>query len=103
MIRLRLREIAEEKNISMSKLAKLADVDYRTVRKIFRDPHAIVDSDTLDKLCWALGVTPAELIYYEPTAPLIWQKRLEQLAEEQKEKEKRQVDQEERDYEEEEQ
>ncbi|WP_084659087.1 MULTISPECIES: helix-turn-helix transcriptional regulator [Thermogemmatispora] len=83
MIRLRLREIAEQKNISMSQLAKLADVDYRTVRKIFRDPSAIIDSDTLDKLCWALEVTPAELIYYEPTPPLIWQKRMGLAGEEQ--------------------
>nr|BBH93787.1 hypothetical protein KTA_19860 [Thermogemmatispora argillosa] len=92
MIRLRLREIAERKSISMSQLARLADVDYRTVRKIFRDPSAIIDSDTLDKLCWALKVTPAELIDYEPTPPLIWQKRLGLIVEE---NEKRQAAQEE--------
>ncbi|GER84966.1 hypothetical protein KTAU_36020 [Thermogemmatispora aurantia] len=76
MIRLRVKEIAEEKQISISQLAKLADVDYKTVRKIFRDPQVVIDLFTLDKLCWALEVTPAELIYYEPTPPLIWQKRL---------------------------
>ncbi len=61
----------------MSKLAKLADVDYRTVRRIFRDPYAVIDSLTLDKLCWALRVTPAELIEYKRTAPPLWQAHLE--------------------------
>jgi DNA-binding Xre family transcriptional regulator len=83
MIRLRIKEIAEQKQISISQLAKLADVDYKTVRKIFRDPQVVIDLFTLDKLCWALEVTPAELIYYEPTPPLIWQKRMGLAGEEQ--------------------
>jgi DNA-binding Xre family transcriptional regulator len=73
MIRLRVREIAEKKKISMTRLARLADVDYKTVRKLFRDPQAEIGLITLDKLAWALRVEPAELIEYTRTSPLVWQ------------------------------
>jgi DNA-binding Xre family transcriptional regulator len=73
MIRLRVKEIAEEKKISMTRLAKLSDVDYKTVRKIFRDPQAEIALSTLDKLAWALRVEPSDLIAYTRTPPLIWQ------------------------------
>lgn len=73
MIRLRVKEIAEEKKFSMTRLAKVADVDYKTVRKLFRDPGAEIGLSTLDKLAWALRVEPANLIEYTRTPPLIWQ------------------------------
>jgi DNA-binding Xre family transcriptional regulator len=73
MIRLRVKEIAEEKKISMTRLAKIADVDYKTVRKLFRDPTAEIGLSTLDKLAWALRVEPANLIEYTRTPPIIWQ------------------------------
>ena len=69
MIRLRLEEIAKEKQISMTHLSRISDVEYRTVRKIFRTPSAEITLTTLDKLCWALRVSPAELIEYERTPP----------------------------------
>ena len=53
----------------MTHLSRIADVEYRTVRKLFRDPGAEIGITTLDKLCWALRVTPAELIDYKRTPP----------------------------------
>lgn len=73
MIRLRIKEIAEKKNISMTRLSKLSTVDYKTVRKLFRDPDSEIGLSTLDKLAWALRVEPADLIEYTRTPPLIWQ------------------------------
>lgn len=73
MIRLRVKEIADEKNVSMTRLAKISDVDYKTVRKLFRDPTSEIGLSTLDKLAWALQVEPADLIAYTRTPPLIWQ------------------------------
>lgn len=72
MIRLRIEEIAKEKHLSMTRLSRISDVEYRTVRKIFRDPGAEITLTTLDKLCWALRVTPAELIEYTRTPPPNW-------------------------------
>jgi len=69
MIRLRVQAIAEEKKISMTHLSRISDVEYKTVRKLFRNPNAEIGLSTLDKLCWALRVTPAELIEYTRTPP----------------------------------
>ena len=69
MIRLRLEEVARQKKVSMTHLSRISDVEYRTVRKIFRNPNAEITLSTLDKLCWALRVTPAELIEYTRTPP----------------------------------
>jgi DNA-binding Xre family transcriptional regulator len=77
MIRLRVKEIAEEKKISMTRLAKLSDVDYKTVRKLFRNPQAEIGLSTLDKLAWALRVEPSDLIEYTRTPPQIWQESQE--------------------------
>ncbi len=47
MIRLRVREIAEAKGISIGKLSRTADVAYNTIRAIYRDPHREVTTTTL--------------------------------------------------------
>jgi len=73
MIRLRVKEIADAKKISMNRLARSADVDYKTVQRLFRYPDADVSLHTLDKLAWSLGVTPGDLIDYIPTSPFEWQ------------------------------
>ena len=73
MIRLRVKEIADKRKMSVTRLARIADVDYKTVRKIFQNPDAEIGLSTLDKLAWALRVEPADLIEYTRTPPLIWQ------------------------------
>lgn len=62
MIRLRVREIAEQKGFSQGKLQRRTDVDIKTIRKMYRDPFVIITTDTLSKLGRALGVDPRELI-----------------------------------------
>ena len=62
MIRLRVREIAEQKKISMTRLSRIADVNYKTVQAIFSDPYRDVAYRTLDKIAKALGVTVPDLI-----------------------------------------
>ena len=65
MIRLKVREIAEEKNISMTRLSRIADVNYKTVQAIFHDPHRDVAYSTLVKLAKALGVSIDDLAEVE--------------------------------------
>lgn len=62
MIRLRVREIAEAKGLNMAQLARKADVDVRTVRRIYREPTSEISTIVLDKLATALDVKPSELI-----------------------------------------
>jgi len=62
MIRLRIKEIAEKRGLSMAKLARRADVDFRTVQRIFHDPYRDISLSTLDKIATALGMPANELI-----------------------------------------
>ena len=62
MIRLRVKELAEQKGFNISSLSRKADVGFSTVKRIFRDPYKEVTTTTLEKLARALGVPTADLI-----------------------------------------
>ena len=62
MIRLRVKEIAESQGLNMAQLARKADVDLRTVRRIYREPTSEISTVVLDKLATALAVRPSDLI-----------------------------------------
>ena len=62
VVRLRVKEVAKEKGISMGKLQRDADVAYNTVKRMFKDPYYITTTETLGKLARALGVSPGELL-----------------------------------------
>lgn len=62
MIRLRVKEIAQQKGISQRQLSLRSGVDINTVRKIFRYPQSIVTTETLDKFAGVLGVDASMLI-----------------------------------------
>ncbi len=65
-IRLRVKEVAKAKGISQGKLSRSADVDIKTLQKIYRYPRSIVTTETLDKLAKVLGVDGSELIESVP-------------------------------------
>jgi DNA-binding Xre family transcriptional regulator len=69
MYRLKVRETAEAKGVSMSKLQRDADIAFRTVKLIFRDPYRDINLSTLDKLAQALGVRICDLIDETPDKP----------------------------------
>ncbi len=62
MVRLKVREIAEQKGIGLSPLSRLADVHYRTIQGIWRNPYQGVNTKTLEKIAKALEVQTADLI-----------------------------------------
>jgi DNA-binding Xre family transcriptional regulator len=62
MIRLRVRELAEERKISMTRLSRISDVNYKTIQAIFNDPYRDVAYSTLDKIAKALGVEVSDLV-----------------------------------------
>jgi DNA-binding Xre family transcriptional regulator len=62
MIRLRIREIAEEMGYNMSSLSRKSDVSFKTVKRLWKDPHQTANTDTLEKLAKALGVSVRDLI-----------------------------------------
>jgi DNA-binding Xre family transcriptional regulator len=66
MIRLKIREVAQQKGFSMSRLSRESNMAYKTIQTIWRDPYHEVTTTTLNKLARTLGVDPSELIEYIP-------------------------------------
>jgi len=66
MVRLKVREIAEAKKINMSKLSRMADVNYNTIRAIWDNEMKDVTVSTLEKIARALKVDVSELIEMLP-------------------------------------
>ncbi len=65
MIRLKVKELAATKQISQGKLARRADIDVKTLQKIYRTPTTDmidVKLSILDRLATALGVDASELL-----------------------------------------
>lgn len=71
MIRLKVREIAKLKGIGQNRLARMADTDVNTIRRIYRDPHAEVSSHTLDKLAMAFDLDVSQLIESVPPGKIL--------------------------------
>ncbi|RAQ95345.1 helix-turn-helix domain-containing protein [Thermogemmatispora tikiterensis] len=62
MLRLRVREVAEVKGISRTKLSQRSEISYNVIKEIFRDPYRVVTTDTLQRLARALRVPVTDLI-----------------------------------------
>jgi transcriptional regulator with XRE-family HTH domain len=62
MLRLKVREEAEKQGLNMAQLARRADIDQRTLRRIYRDPTQEISTHVLAKLAAALGVGPSDLL-----------------------------------------
>jgi DNA-binding Xre family transcriptional regulator len=63
MYRLKVKEVAEAKGISMRKLFMRSEVDIQIVRRVFRTPYNTgLTLATLDKFAKVLGVNINELV-----------------------------------------
>ncbi len=62
MLRLRIREVAESKSVSMSKLSRMADVNMKTLQTVYKDPYHGMNTITLHKIAKALNVPTSDLI-----------------------------------------
>jgi DNA-binding Xre family transcriptional regulator len=66
MVRIKVREIAEARNINMSKLSRMADVNYNTIRSLWDDETRDITVGTLEKIARALKVDITELLEMLP-------------------------------------
>jgi DNA-binding Xre family transcriptional regulator len=62
VVRLKIRELAQQKGVSQGRLSRISDVDIKTIKRIYRDPLTIVTTETLGKIAKALQVDASELI-----------------------------------------
>lgn len=61
-VRLRVREVAEQKGMSRTRLHHASEVAYTTIRSLFKDPYTEVTITTLARSAEALGVPTRDLI-----------------------------------------
>lgn len=61
MIRLRLKEVLQEKKVSQSKLSRLADVSISTIQEMYHNPNHDAVLSTLDRIAKALKVEVSDL------------------------------------------
>ena len=66
MLRLRIKEVAEERGYNMSSLSRKSDVSFKTVKRLWKDPYQTANTDTLERLATALGVDVRELLETVP-------------------------------------
>lgn len=69
MIRLKVKEIAQSRGISQNRLARKADIDNKTLRNIYQNPHQTITTETLDKLAQALNIDASQLLESDPPLP----------------------------------
>ena len=66
MTRLMIRELAEQRGLNITTLARKAELAYTTVHALWHDSAKVWDRTSLDKIARALGVRVADLITGEP-------------------------------------
>ena len=65
-VRLRVKEVAKEKGVSMSRLSHDTYLAFSTIRSIYKNPFKAVSTDTLKKLADALEVSIFDLLEEVP-------------------------------------
>ena len=63
---MRVKEVAEQQGFNMAQLSRRANIDIRTVRRIYRKPTAPISTDTLNRIALALHCSPTDLIENVP-------------------------------------
>ena len=66
MIRLKLREVLTQKEISQVKLSSLSEVSLTTIQRMCSNPYYNASLDVLDRLARALEVNVSDLYEQEP-------------------------------------
>ncbi len=61
-IRLKVKEIAQRRGFNQSSLARAANVDFKTVKRIYQDPTRDVSLSTVVKIAWVLNVSVNDLL-----------------------------------------
>lgn len=65
MVKLRVKEVLEEREISMGKLSRMSDVSFSTVRRLCNDAQYSPSLETLEKIARSLGIKISDLYQEE--------------------------------------
>jgi len=62
VIKIRLKELLDEKKMSQARLSRLADLSPNTIQAIYHEPTTDVMLSTVEKIAKALNVTLDQLL-----------------------------------------
>lgn len=65
-VRLRLKELLDERGMSRNQLAKLIDARFEVVSKWYNGKVEKLDLDILARMCYALDCDAADIVVYVP-------------------------------------
>ena len=66
MLRLKIKEVAQEKGFSMNSLSRASNISFNNIKKLYRDPYKDVKLSTLEQISDALGVSVCDLFEKSP-------------------------------------
>jgi transcriptional regulator with XRE-family HTH domain len=66
MIRLKLREVLDQKGMSQMKLSRVSEVSLTTIQRMCNNPHYNPSIDVMDRLARALNVSVYDLYEQVP-------------------------------------
>ncbi len=61
MLRLRVKEVAEQKGYNMSSLSRASNISFNTIKRIWKNPYGGANINTLNKIAQTLKVPLSEL------------------------------------------
>ena len=76
MLRLRVKEIAQQQKLSMNMLSHRSEVSYNVIKSIYRNPYRAMSTETINKIAKALGVPATDLL--EDVTEEFMQKEMEE-------------------------
>ncbi len=66
MIKNKLSEIMGRKRIKMSEIARMTNIGYPTIQRIYHNQIKSIEFEKLDKLCNYLECTPNDILEFTP-------------------------------------
>lgn len=65
VINVKLREMLDQRDMSLYRLAKDTGISYNNLRRISTKKAKVISFDVLEKICVALGCEPGDLLALE--------------------------------------
>lgn len=76
MLRLRVKEVAQQQKLSMNMLSHRSEVAYNVIKDCYRNPYRSINTETINKIARALQVPATDL--FEDVSEDFMEKEMEE-------------------------
>ena len=71
IVYLKVKDVMDEKGITINTLSKLANIKYETAKKYYYNKNFIYNGEVLAKFCYILNCKIEDILVYEPSETLV--------------------------------